>query len=400
MTLDISGKVNYLPAATFSIMDSNAAIINERAEIVKSDKQEVNFPAGLHFYTAGLELAAVKKKVSKMITGMDSMNIDSKAGDKDRLDNTPEDTKATLENYKKYAEAGSSRVVECALKAAGVKEAALVADEYTSVEKPIQIIFNQKASTAEDQIIYAKEGADIKVVEVFSSDDDFDGLFGVRTRVYLEKDAKVSLSVVQVLGGKTAHFHDIGFFENDGAKGELTQLELGGSKVYTGVRTDLAGNRSEYENDEGYLVRNDGLLDMNFVTNHKGSKTRCRMDTKGVLMDKASKVYRGTIDFKEGSSGSVGNETEATLLMSPDCVNRTVPLILCHEEDVEGNHGATIGKIDEKLLFYMESRGISEAVARELMTRARINTVINKLPDDVSKKAAKDYIKEVFGDEA
>ena len=42
-------------------------------------------------------------------------------------------------------------------------------------------------------------------------------------------------------------------------------------------------------------------------------------------------------------------------------MNQTIPLILCEEEDVEGNHGATIGKLDEELLFYLESRGIPEA---------------------------------------
>ena len=42
------------------------------------------------------------------------------------------------------------------------------------------------------------------------------------------------------------------------------------------------------------------------------------------------------------------------LLLSNDVVNQTIPLILCAEEDVEGNHGATIGKLDDELLFYLD----------------------------------------------
>ncbi len=45
------------------------------------------------------------------------------------------------------------------------------------------------------------------------------------------------------------------------------------------------------------------------------------------------------------------------LLLGEDVVNRTIPLILCAEEDVEGNHGASIGQLDEDILFYMNSEG-------------------------------------------
>ena len=69
------------------------------------------------------------------------------------------------------------------------------------------------------------------------------------------------------------------------------------------------------------------------------------------MRDTAFKLFRGTIDFVKGSAGSVGNEKEEVLLIDEKCVNQTIPIILCAEEDVVGNHGATIGKPDEELLF-------------------------------------------------
>lgn len=47
----------------------------------------------------------------------------------------------------------------------------------------------------------------------------------------------------------------------------------------------------------------------------------------------------------------MGNEKEDVLLLDDTIVNQTIPLILCNEEDVEGNHGATIGKLDEERCF-------------------------------------------------
>ena len=86
------------------------------------------------------------------------------------------------------------------------------------------------------------------------------------------------------------------------------------------------------------------------------------MTVNGVLRDSSQKTFRGTIDFKTGSSGAVGAETEDVLLLGETVVNKTVPLILCAEEDVKGSHGATIGQLDEEMLFYLGSRGISEGL--------------------------------------
>ena len=62
-------------------------------------------------------------------------------------------------------------------------------------------------------------------------------------------------------------------------------------------------------------------------------------------------------------------------------MNRTVPVILCAEEDVEGSHGATIGRIDEQHIYYMRSRGIPEEKICEMITRARLDRIIKKIGD-------------------
>ena len=97
------------------------------------------------------------------------------------------------------------------------------------------------------------------------------------------------------------------------------------------------------------------------------------------------KLCRGTIDLRRGAKGALGNELEDVLLMDDNVINQTIPVILCDEEDVEGNHGATIGRIDEALLFYLESRGMTEAEVYEMMAGARIDSVIHKIPDAVTR---------------
>ena len=68
-------------------------------------------------------------------------------------------------------------------------------------------------------------------------------------------------------------------------------------------------------------------------------------------------------------------------LFGDNVMNRTVPLILCTEEDVQGSHGATIGRIDEEMLFYLESRGLSAETAALMMRNARVEVVLQKILD-------------------
>ena len=73
------------------------------------------------------------------------------------------------------------------------------------------------------------------------------------------------------------------------------------------------------------------------------------------------------------------------LLIDDDVVNQTIPLILCDEEDVEGNHGATIGKLDEELLFYMQSRGLPVDTIYEMMASAHVEALLGQVPDEKTR---------------
>ena len=114
------------------------------------------------------------------------------------------------------------------------------------------------------------------------------------------------------------------------------------------------------------------------------------------MLDQAKKMYRGTIDFRAGSSGSEGDENEDTLLLSPDAVNRTIPIILCQEEDINGHHGATIGQLSDDVLFYMLCRGFSEEEAKSLMIRAKIMRVANLIPEGDLRSHVSAYLCETL----
>lgn len=69
-------------------------------------------------------------------------------------------------------------------------------------------------------------------------------------------------------------------------------------------------------------------------------------------------------------------------MLGEDVENKTVPVILCSEENVVGNHGATIGELDEDTLFYLASRGISREQAEDMMARAGVERLKSLIADE------------------
>ena len=391
MKFELKGAVNYLPAITYGKMKNSYADIDFNYEINKNNDIDLRLQEGVDVLESGALFEEIVAKADFVKTGMEALNLDSKAGGDSLEDENRRD--------REVKDAPSTDIVRNAIKAAGISLKVITTKKGVKVDKPVKITYRAgEDNSLNSHIIYVSEGSELTLIEVFESENK-ENLLGLQTRVYVCENASIKLVRVNLLSESTDHFDDLGFHLENDAKAELIQLELGGKRSYVGVRTELVGRKSEYRSATGYLCKGDSLLDMNFVTNEWGKKVSSNMDASGVLLDNSTKVYRGTIDFKEGAKGASGFEKEDTLLFSPSIINKSVPLILCHEEDVEGDHGATIGRIDEKLLFYIKSRGIDEKAAKQLMTEAYINAVTEQIGDDETEGKVIKYVSEVFNDE-
>ncbi|MCD8144239.1 MAG: SufD family Fe-S cluster assembly protein [Oscillospiraceae bacterium] len=260
---------------------------------------------------------------------------------------------------------------------------------------PVRLTFSHEDNTSSASCVclYLKENTSAVVLMDYTAPLSAAGQGTVQTRIYLEKSAKLHLVQVQRVGRGFTFFNDIGAACQESARFELTQLILSGERSYTGCEIALEGADSSFDAGVAYALQQSDKLDMNYVVRHIGKRTNSNIDAAGSLQGNSAKLFRGTIDFVNGSAGAVGSEKEEVLLIDESCVNQTIPLILCAEEDVEGNHGASIGKPDEEVLFYLSSRGIPQEAAYALLIRAKLDAVAGRIPQDEFRQEILDAIR-------
>lgn len=231
-----------------------------------------------------------------------------------------------------------------------------------------------------------REGERLDVIMDYTSAQNAAGLAAVQTKIRVHTGGRLRLVQLQRVGAGYTFINDIGAVCEPDADFELIQLVLSGHETYQGCETRLAGDESGFKAEIAYNVSGDDLLDINDVVRHIGRNTECEINAAGALSGHAKKLFRGTIDFIKGAAGAVGNEREEVLLVDETVTNQTIPLILCAEEDVVGNHGASIGRPDEELLFYLTSRGISAEEAYRILKNAKLEAACGKIWDDATRQ--------------
>lgn len=252
-------------------------------------------------------------------------------------------------------------------------------------EEPIVVAVG--AGDVADTGVMVRAGAEVTIV-VAAGAGEKDGEAGTSAsllRIIAEAGARVHLHEYAAVGAAQQHLESVGISAARDARVDVHQYLLGGGTVALGFACDLAGERARVDLGCRYHAAGTEVLDINEVVRQRGRKTRSELSYNGVLEDAAHKGLRTTIDLVHGAKGAQGNEAETVLVLGDDVVNKTLPTILCDEDDVAGNHGATIGSVSPEQLAYLADRGLSREDAEQLFVRALYEDALMHAPCDEAR---------------
>lgn len=266
--------------------------------------------------------------------------------------------------------------------------AVLATEEGEEAEATIRVTTHEGEASGASIDIVAAPNSTFSIALSLDSDADAPAFMGSTMRVFAGAGARVDITVYLTASDAVTCVEDSGFVLDKDARVSVRHVVLGGGFTATGLAADLRGDRSRIDVDTSYLASGTQQRDFNYIIRHRGRKTVSNMDANGVLTGTSKKCLRGTIDLIHGAKGAEGNERETVLLASKGVDNKTVPNILCDEDDVAGNHGATIGHVRPEQLFYAACRGLSQEQTEALFLSAKLEDAALQAPNDAVRANA------------
>lgn len=262
-----------------------------------------------------------------------------------------------------------------------------VSTKENSLNKIVSLELNEENNQLVDIIkIKAEENSTLNLALDYFSKEDVKGFRHTIIEVEAEENSNVKIFLSQRFSLDILSIQSVYYKVKKNANVEFIQVDLGSKENYLSYIGELAEKEANVSINSIYFGKNNQKLDFNYVANQIGQATNYDLSIKGALADRAQKTCRATIDFKRGSSTSKGSEQEYVTLLSDDIRNVAVPILLCTEDDVEGLHAASAGKIDEDILFYIMSRGFSETEAKRLILESKFAETIDLIDNEEIRK--------------
>lgn len=252
----------------------------------------------------------------------------------------------------------------------------------------------QNPNLIKNMIVEVEENAKANLIIRYQSEDEDLNYQNVKIKVTAKSNSKLNIIILNMLNARSNNFLAIENVLEDNANVEYTIVDFGAKNSITNYYTNLKGNNSNNQVNTIYLGNDEQIIDLNYIVEVYGKNSTIDMDLKGAIKDKCKKHFKGTIDFKKGCKKSKGNEIEYCTILSDTAKSIALPMLLCTEEDIEGNHSAAAGKIDNKQLFYLMSRGFSLKEAQKLIVRANFNKIIEKIENEEIRNIILEKIEE------
>ncbi len=261
------------------------------------------------------------------------------------------------------------------------------------VETPLHLVF-AGAPEASDiahalrHRIELAQGARLALVEHHLAAGEHANLSNALMRIELHEGARLDHLRIQSESVAATSFSRTQVRLAQGADCHRVDLELGAGLSRHELNVTLAEPGARLHASGILLADGRRHLDTRLGIDHAARDTAATLQWRALASGRSRAVFHGGILIREGSDGANAQLSNKNLLLSEEAEIDTQPVLEIHADEVQAAHGATVGSLDPTALFYLRSRGLSEAAARNLLTVAFCREALDASLPDALREAA------------
>ena len=160
---------------------------------------------------------------------------------------------------------------------------------------------------------------------------------------------------------------------------DLHTVEVGAQLARHDLVVALEGRGARLRSRGVFALRGRQHADTRLAVTHVARDTACDIAWRGVADQRSRGVFHGAITVAAGADGADAQLSNKNLLLSAQAEIDTQPVLEIHADEVKAAHGATVGQLDERALFYLRSRGLPLDLARRMLVAAFCGAVLDGL---------------------
>jgi Fe-S cluster assembly protein SufD len=260
--------------------------------------------------------------------------------------------------------------------------ALVVARRNAAIEHPIHLLFiATQTETANHPrcLIIAEPGSAITVVEDYIALRETVCVTNAVTEIFLDDNSEVNHVRVQRDSVEAFHIANCVVSVGRSSRYRTINVAMGGRISRYDLNVLLAAEGAECTVDGLALIGGRQLADTHTCIDHAKADGTSRQLHKCIVDGAAHAVFNGKIMVRPNAQRTDSSQSSRNLLLNPRARVDTKPQLEIFADDVKCAHGATVGQLDHEELFYLKSRGLAEATARNLLTYAFGAEIIERI---------------------
>jgi Fe-S cluster assembly protein SufD len=199
------------------------------------------------------------------------------------------------------------------------------------------------------------------------------------TEVLVAENARLDHFKLQEESGEAFHVANLRIELSANARYASHSFSFGGALVRNDIHPVLDGEGIECLLNGLFVAGGKQHVDTHTIIDHARPHCVSNETYRGILAGKARGVFSGRIIVRPGAVKTNAYQSNKNLLLSQDASIDSKPQLEIYADDVRCTHGATVGQLDERALFYLRSRGISKDLARKMLVQAFANELIEPI---------------------
>jgi len=231
-------------------------------------------------------------------------------------------------------------------------------------------------------VLVLEKGAKLHLLEQFENRSEDSSVLNVVVQCKLEESSELTLTRLQDQSASSVLITRTDVSQSNNSYFRFTALDLGTGLVRHDVKADLSGQGASCALNGACVGSGQSHVDHHLYANHIAGDCKSSQLFRAVAKDRSRVVFNGKVHVFKGADGSDAKQSSAGLLLSKLAEIDTKPELEIYADEVIASHGATVGQLDDQALFYMQSRGLSEQQATNLLTMAFCRSVTDQLPSD------------------